>query len=98
MDPISPGLGEAALSHMIQPLRLTAMRRHDSQELSAVRPWAPPQRRISFDKIYNNVLQPQRRQEAVQDQDYDVDLKGKQLELTGPDREEPLLVNPGQLP
>ena len=78
MDPISPGLGEAALSHMIQPLRLTAMRRHDSQEPFAVRPWAPPQRRTSLDKINSNVLQPQLRQEVVQDQGYDVELMEKQ--------------------
>ena len=96
MDPISPGLGEAALSHMIQPQRLTAMRRHDSQEPFAVRPWAPPQRKRSFRKINSRMFQLQRRQEAVQDQDYDADLTEKQLEWTGPDREEPLLVNPGK--
>ena len=78
MDPISPGLGEAALSHMIQPLRLTAMRRRRFQELSVVRPWAPPQRRTSLDKINSNVHQPQLRQEVVQDQDYDVELVEKQ--------------------
>ena len=96
MDPIRPGLGEAALSHMIQPQRLTATRRRDSQEPFVVRLWAPPQRTRSFSKIYINKLQPQRRQEAVQDQDYDADQKGKKLESRGPDREEPLLVNLGQ--
>ena len=77
-DLISPGSGEAAPSHMIQSLRLTATRRRDFQEPSVVKPWAPPQRRTSLDKIYNNVLQPQLRQEVVQDQDYDVELMEKQ--------------------
>ena len=96
MDPISPGLGEAALSHMIQPQRLTATRQHDSQEPFAVRPWVPPQRRRSHDKIYSGVFQHQRRQGALRDQDCDMDLMGKQLELMGPDWEEPLSVNPGR--
>ena len=56
----------------------------------------PPQKMRSFRKINSKTFQLQRRQEAVQDQDYDADLTEKQLEWTGPDREEPLLVNPGQ--
>ena len=73
------------------------MRRRDSQGLFVVRLWAPPQRMRSLSKTFNSKLQPRRRQEAVQDQDYDADQKGKKLELRGPDREEPLLVNLGQL-
>ena len=97
MDTNRPGLGEAALSLLIQLQGLTATRQHDSQEPFAARPWVPPQRRRSHDKIYSDVFQHQRRQGAVRDQDCDVDLMGKQLELTGPDREEPLSVNPGKL-
>ena len=96
MDLISPDLGEAALNRMIHLQRLTAIRRRGSQELFMVRLWAPPQRTRSLSKTFNSKLQPRRRQEAVQDQDYDADQEEKKLELKEPDREEPLLVNLGQ--
>ena len=95
MGPIDPGTDEAALSHTTQNLRLTVMQLHDFQEPCGAKSWAPPLRRKSHNKTCDSVLKRRRRQVAVPDQDYDVDLMERTLAWTEPDRVEPLTVEPG---
>ena len=96
MGPINPDTGEAALSHMTQSPRSTAMPQHDFRGHFVARPWEPPRRRTLLVRTDNNELEHRLRQAAVQAQDCDEDLMETKLELEGPDRVEPMSVKPGK--